>query len=66
MGDDEISEPFEDLVDFLNREMSKAWLGQTLTTETPGLGGSFGATRVISPHEKPSSTALSSSGVSSD
>lgn len=38
--------PYEHLVDFLNREMSKAWLGQTLTTETPGLGGSFGATRI--------------------
>jgi phage gp29-like protein len=38
--------PYEHLVDFLNRELSKAWLGQTLTTETPGLGGSFGATRI--------------------
>ena len=38
--------PYEDMVDFLNREISKAWLGQTLTTETPGLGGSFGATRI--------------------
>ena len=38
--------PYEHLCDFLNREMSKAWLGQTLTTETPGLGGSFGATRI--------------------
>jgi phage gp29-like protein len=38
--------PYEHLVDFLNREMSKAWLGQTLTTETPGLGGSFGATKI--------------------
>lgn len=38
--------PYENLVDFLNREMSKAWLGQTLTTETPGLGGSFGATKI--------------------
>jgi phage gp29-like protein len=38
--------PYEKLVDFLNREMSKAWLGQTLTTETPGLGGTFGATRI--------------------
>ena len=41
--------PYQNLVDFLNREMSKAWLGQTLTTETPGLGGTFGATRI---HEK--------------
>ncbi|MCB9849137.1 MAG: DUF935 family protein [Phycisphaerales bacterium] len=38
--------PYEDLCDFLNRETSKAWLGQTLTTETPGLGGSFGATKI--------------------
>lgn len=38
--------PYSGLVDFLNREMSKAWLGQTLTTETPGLGGSFGATKI--------------------
>jgi len=38
--------PYGGLVDFLNREMSKAWLGQTLTTETPGLGGSFGATKI--------------------
>jgi len=38
--------PYEDLCSFLNREISKAWLGQTLTTETPGLGGSFGATKI--------------------
>jgi phage gp29-like protein len=38
--------PYEKLVDFLNREMSKAWLGQTLTTEMPGLGGSVAATIV--------------------
>jgi phage gp29-like protein len=38
--------PYQDLCDFLNREISKAWLGQTLTTETPGLGGSFGATKI--------------------
>lgn len=38
--------PYGGLVDFLNREISKAWLGQTLTTETPGLGGSFGATKI--------------------
>jgi len=41
--------PFEKLVDFLNREMSKAWLGQTLTTETSGLSGVYTATRI---HEK--------------
>jgi len=38
--------PYRQLVDFLNREMSKAWLGQTLTTETSGQGGSFAASRV--------------------
>ena len=38
--------PYESLVGFLNREMSKAWLGQTLTTETPGLGGTYAASRV--------------------
>ena len=38
--------PYEHLVDFLNREMSKAWLGQTLTTETPGTKGTFTAARV--------------------
>ncbi|UCG15464.1 MAG: DUF935 family protein [Phycisphaerales bacterium] len=41
--------PYEKLVDFLNREMSKAWLGQTLTTETSGLSGVYTATRI---HEK--------------
>lgn len=38
--------PYGDLIDFLNREMSKAWLGQTLTTETTGVSGSFAATVV--------------------
>ncbi len=38
--------PYEHLVDFLNREMSKAWLGQTLTTETPGTKGTFTAAKV--------------------
>jgi len=38
--------PYPALVDFLNREMSKAWLGQTLTTDTTGQGGSFAASRV--------------------
>ncbi|HUU84622.1 MAG TPA: DUF935 family protein [Phycisphaerae bacterium] len=33
--------PYEKLVDFLNREMSKAWLGQTLTTETTGVSGTL-------------------------
>jgi len=43
------SPPYDKLVDFLNREMSKAWLGQTLTTETSGLSGVFAASKV---HEK--------------
>jgi phage gp29-like protein len=38
--------PYEKLVGFLNREMSKAWLGQTLTTETPGTKGTFAVSRV--------------------
>jgi phage gp29-like protein len=38
--------PYEHLIDFLNREMSKAWLGQTLTTETPGTRGTFTAAKV--------------------
>jgi len=38
--------PYGNLIDFLNREMSKAWLGQTLTTETTGVSGSFAATLV--------------------
>ena len=38
--------PYRQLVEFLNREMSKAWLGQTLTTDTTGQGGSFAASRV--------------------
>ncbi len=38
--------PYSEVVEFLNREMSKAWLGQTLTTETPGLGGSYAATKI--------------------
>lgn len=38
--------PYEKLVDFLNREMSKAWLGQTLTTETSGLSGVFSASKI--------------------
>jgi len=28
--------PYEKLIEFLNREMSKAWLGQTLTTDVAG------------------------------
>jgi len=38
--------PYRQLVEFLNREMSKAWLGQTLTTDTTEQGGSFAASRV--------------------
>jgi len=38
--------PYEKLVEFLNREMSKAWLGQTLTTEATGVSGSLAASRV--------------------
>lgn len=38
--------PYERLIEFLNREMSKAWLGQTLTTDITGQSGSVAATRV--------------------
>ena len=38
--------PFERLIEFLNREMSKAWLGQTLTTDISGQSGSFAASQV--------------------
>ncbi len=38
--------PYENLVDFLNREMSKAWLGQTLTTDITGQSGSIAASQV--------------------
>ena len=38
--------PYERLVDFLNREMSKAWLGQTLTTDIAGQSGSVAASKV--------------------
>ena len=37
--------PYERLVEFLNREMSKAWLGQTLTTDVTGQSGSIAAAR---------------------
>ena len=33
--------PFEAICSFLNRELSKAWLGQTLTIETGGQTGTF-------------------------
>jgi phage gp29-like protein len=38
--------PYEPLIEFLNREISKAWLGQTLTTDTTGARGSFAASAV--------------------
>ena len=38
--------PYERLIEFLNREMSKAWLGQTLTTDIAGQSGSVAASRV--------------------
>ncbi len=41
--------PYEALIEFFNREMSKAWLGQTLTTDTTGSRGSFAASRI---HER--------------
>jgi phage gp29-like protein len=41
-----IGPPYERLVDFLNREMSKAWLGQTLTTDISGQKGTLAASSV--------------------
>ncbi len=38
--------PYERLADFLNREMSKAWLGQTLTTDVSGQKGSLAVSAV--------------------
>jgi len=38
--------PYERLIEFLNREMSKAWLGQTLTTDVSGQRGSIAATQI--------------------
>lgn len=38
--------PYENLLEFLNREMSKAWLGQTLTTDITGQSGSIAASKV--------------------
>jgi len=38
--------PYERLVEYLNREMSKAWLGQTLTTDVAGQRGTFAASAV--------------------
>ena len=41
-----VGPPYERLVEFLNREMSKAWLGQTLTTDIAGQKGTSAATQV--------------------
>ncbi len=38
--------PFESICSFMNREMSKAWLGQTLTTETAGQTGTFSTAQI--------------------
>ncbi len=38
--------PFEHLIEFLNREMSKAWLGQTLTTDIAGHKGALAASQI--------------------
>ena len=38
--------PYRAMIEFLNREISKAWLGQTLTTDIAGLSGSVSASRV--------------------
>jgi phage gp29-like protein len=38
--------PYERLIEFFNREISKAWLGQTLTTDTTGARGTFAASTV--------------------
>ncbi|MCP4590796.1 MAG: DUF935 family protein [bacterium] len=38
--------PYEKMLEFLNREMSKAWLGQTLTTDVAGVSGVLSATMV--------------------
>lgn len=38
--------PYEAICGFFNREMSKAWLGQTLTVETTGQTGTFAAAQI--------------------
>jgi phage gp29-like protein len=40
------SNPYQVLAEFCNREMSKAILGQTLTTDTTGATGTYSAARV--------------------
>lgn len=41
-----VGPPYERLIEFLNREMSKAWLGQTLTTDVSGQKGTIAATQI--------------------
>ena len=38
--------PYERMIEFLNREISKAWLGQTLTTDTSGQQAALASTQV--------------------
>ncbi len=38
--------PYENICNFMNREMSKAWLGETLTVETSGQTGTFSTAQI--------------------
>ena len=38
--------PYENVCNFMNREMSKAWLGETLTVETSGQTGTFSTAQI--------------------
>jgi len=38
--------PFQSICEFMNRELSKAWLGQTLTTDTGGQTGTFSTAEI--------------------
>lgn len=38
--------PYEHICNFFNRELSKAWLGQTLTIETSGATGTFSTAQI--------------------
>lgn len=38
--------PYEAMANFFNREMSKAWLGQTLTSDTAGATGTFATAEI--------------------
>lgn len=38
--------PYETMATFFNREISKAWLGQTLTTDASGSPGSFSVAKI--------------------